>query len=172
MIYKKNIQKLLNHCIKFIINENRFKHYDLLNNFNNFNMKMLKFNELKLYINNILISKFTCHSYIIYKKIIDTDYKIITKINSLNLDIIDIEFYTSIYNEGYFNDKNCVKLYIYSKKYLNVSNKTDNNKSDNKINIISYNEILPEKETSYLINNQSSTVLNENEFNIIEWLNN
>lgn len=168
MDYKKNIKKLLTHCIKFIINENKYKHYDLLNNYNNFNMKMLKFNELKLYINNILISKFTVYSYIIYKKIIDTDYKIITKINSLNLDIIDIEFYTSIYNEGYFNDKNCIKIYIYSNMYLQKYKKIDN-KIEDKIEDKIENKI---EESSIIINQPiNSTILNEDELNILNWLN-
>jgi hypothetical protein len=152
------------------MNDNKNLDYDLLNNFNKFNMKMLKLTEIKIYINNKIIAKFNFYAHHVYNNIMDIDFKQIKKINLLNLDKIDIEFYTSI--NGFFKDKNCIKIYIYSKKYLNVLVKTDNNKSIDKINIIPNNEILPEKETSYLINNQSSTVLNDEELNILDWINN
>lgn len=98
------------------MNQDNFKDFDLLNNFNNFNMKTLKLTEIKLHINNILISKFNMYAHHIYNEIKDIDLKPIKKINLLNLENIDIEFYTSLY--GYFNEKNCIKIFIYSNLYL------------------------------------------------------
>jgi|OpeIllAssembly_1097287.scaffolds.fasta_scaffold263141_2 hypothetical protein len=63
MQYKKNIQKLIIHCLNYIMNEDNTKDFKLLNNFNNFNLKTLKLTEIKLYINNILISKFNIYAH-------------------------------------------------------------------------------------------------------------
>lgn len=113
---KKNIQKLLIYCLKYIINNNKHKDFDLLNDINKFNNKILKITELKLYINNKIISKFNFYAHYIYNQILDINYQPIKKINLLNLENIDIEFYSSIY--GYNKDKNCIKIYIYSNLYL------------------------------------------------------
>ena len=107
MEYKKNIQKLLIYCLKYIMNNNKNKDDDLLNNYNKFNMKMLKLTELKLYVNNKYISKMCFYSHYIYNQIYDINYKPIDKIDLLNLENIDIEFYSSI--NGYYNEKSCIK---------------------------------------------------------------
>ena len=120
MEYKKKIQQIIIHSLKYIMNNNKCLDFDLLNNYNKFNMKMLKLTELKLYINNKLISKFCFHSHYIYNQIYDINYKPINKIDLLDLNNIDIEFYSSI--NGFNSDRNCVKIYIYSNLYL-IKNK-------------------------------------------------
>jgi hypothetical protein len=155
---KKNIQKLIIHSLKYIMNENKNIDPDLLNNYNKFNMKMLKISELKLYINNKLISKFCFYSHHVYKKIFDINFKPIKTLELLNLDDIYIEYYNSI--NGYNFDKNCVKIYIYSNLYLQTKKKTILESNYKSIKIYD----------SYISNNEPSTVLNEEELNIMEWL--
>lgn len=149
------------------MNNNKNLEFDLLNNYNKFNMKMLKLTELKLYINNKLISKFCFHSHHIYNQIVDINYKPIDKIDLLNLDNIDIEFYSSIND---FNvDKNCVKIYIYSNLYLEKNKKEPPIKQEIKI-IDKIEDVVIDN--TYSINNEPSTILDENELQIINWLNN
>jgi hypothetical protein len=167
MEYKKKIQQIIIHCLKYIMNNNKNLEFDLLNNYNKFNMKMLKLTELKLYINNKLISKFCFHSHYIYNQIVDINYKSIDKIDLLNLDNIDIEFYSSI--NGFNVDKNCVKIYIYSNLYLEKNKKEPPIKQEIKI-IDKIEDVVIDN--SYSINNEPSTVLDENELQIINWLNN
>jgi len=162
MEYKKNIQKLLIYCLKYIMNDDKNKDDDLLNNYNKFNMKMLKLTELKLYINNKYISKFSFYSHYIYNQIIDINYKPIDKIDLLNLENIDIEFYSSI--NGFKTDKNCIKIYIYSNLYLESNKKVIPEKP--KI------EIIEKLDDIKIKTNQSSTILNEDDLDIINWLNN
>lgn len=146
------------------MNEKNYKEYDLLNNYIKFNYKCFKINEIKLYINNIYICKIGYFSYYVYKKIYDIDYRKIKKINNLNLDNIIIEEY------NYDSVKDALKINIYSKLY--DSNKTIHNTILDKVINISYDEILFKKETSYSINNQSSTILNDEQLNVLNWLNN
>lgn len=162
MEYKKNIQKLLIYCLKYIMNDDKNKDDDLLNNYNKFNMKMLKLTELKLYINNKYISKFSFYSHYIYNQIYDINYQPIKTLKLLNLENIDIEFYSSI--NGYFKDKSCIKIYIYSNLYLESNKKVIPEKS--KI------EIIEKLDDIKIKTNQSSTVLNEDDLDIINWLNN
>jgi hypothetical protein len=167
MIDKKKIQQIIIHSLKYIMNNNKNLEFDLLNNYNKFNMKMLKLTELKLYINNKLISKFCFHSHHIYNQIVDINYKPIDKIDLLNLDNIDIEFYSSIND---FNvDKNCVKIYIYSNLYLEKNKKEPPIKQEIKI-IDKIEDVVIDN--TYSINNEPSTILDENELQIINWLNN
>jgi hypothetical protein len=114
MEYKKYIQKLLIHCLKYIMNDKKNLDCDLLNNYNKFNLKLLKITELKLYVNNKYISKFCFYSHYIYNQIVDINYNPIKTLDLLNLENIDIEFYSSI--NGYNFNRNCVKIYIYSKR--------------------------------------------------------
>ena len=143
------------------MNEDKTKDFKLLNNFNNFNLKTLKLTEIKLYINNILISKFNIYAHQIYNDIKDIDMRPIKKIDLLNLDNIDIEFYTSLY--GYFYEKNCIKIYIYSNLYLQKKNE----KKKDKI----IEDVIIDKIDDIIIN-EPSTILDENELDIINWLNN
>ena len=167
MEYKKNIQKLIIHCLKYIMNENKNIDGDLLNNYNKFNLKLLKITELKLYINNKYISKFCFHSNYIYNQIIDINYKPIKTLDLLNLDNIDIEFYSSI--NGYNIDKNCIKIYIYSNLYLQTNIKNIPEKKQ--IQIVEKVDDF-KIDNSYITNNEPSTVLNEDELNVLDWLNN
>jgi hypothetical protein len=167
MEYKKNIQKLIIHCLKYIMNDNKNLDCDLLNNYNKFNLKLLKITELKLYINNKYISKFCFHSHYIYNQIVDINYKPINKIDLLNLDNIDIEFYSSI--NGYNIDKNCIKIYIYSNLYLEKNIKSIPEKKQ--IQIIEKIDDF-KIDNSYILNNEPSTILNEDELNVLNWLNN
>lgn len=144
------------------MNDDKNKDDDLLNNYNKFNMKMLKLTELKLYINNKYISKFSFYSHYIYNQIIDINYKPIDKIDLLNLENIDIEFYSSI--NGFKTDKNCIKIYIYSNLYLESNKKVIPEKP--KI------EIIEKLDDIKIKTNQSSTILNEDDLDIINWLNN
>ena len=145
------------------MNENNFKDFDLLNNFNNFNMKTLKLTEIKLHINNILISKFNMYAHQVYNEIKDIDMRPIKKINLLNLENIDIEFYSSI--NGYFNEKSCIKIFIYSNLYLQKNKPL----IEKEIIIDKIDDIIIDTSS---INNEPSTKLEEDELNIIEWLNN
>ena len=149
------------------MNNNKNLEFDLLNNYNKFNMKMLKLTELKLYINNKLISKFCFHSHHIYNQIYDINYKPIKTIDLLDLDNIDIEFYSSI--NGFNIDKNCVKIYIYSNLYLKKNKKEPPIKPE--IKIIDKIEDI-KIDTTYITNNEPSTILNEDELNVLSWLNN
>ena len=146
------------------MNEKNYKNYDLLNTYIKFNYKCFKINEIKLYINNIYICKIGYFSYYIYKKIYDVNYKEITKIKDLNLDNIITEEY------NYDNIKDALKIKIYSKLY--DQNKTIHNPILNRVINIPSNEILLKKETSYSINNQSSTILDDEQLNVLNWLNN
>lgn len=166
MEYKKNIQKLIILTLKYIMNDNKNLDCDLLNNYNKFNLKLLKITELKLYINNKYIAKFCFHSHYIYNQIYDLNYKPIKTLDLLNLDNIDIEFYSSI--NGYNIDKNCIKIYIYSNLYLESSKKEIPKKPE--IQIIEKLEDL-KIDSTYITNNDPSTVLNEDELQIINWLN-
>jgi hypothetical protein len=195
MEYKKNIQKLLIYCLKYIMNDDKNKDDDLLNNYNKFNMKMLKLTELKLYINNKYISKFSFYSHYIYNQIYDINYQPIKTLKLLNLENIDIEFYSSI--NGYFKDKSCIKIYIYSNLYLESNKKVIPEKPEvpeakasplPKIEIIEklgldllktnhrpalekLLKVFPADDIK-IKTNQSSTVLDENDLDIINWLNN
>lgn len=162
MEYKKYIQKLLIHCLKYIMNDKKNLDCDLLNNYNKFNLKLLKITELKLYINNKYISKFCFHSNYIYNQIVDINYQPIKTIDLLNLDNIDIEFYSSI--NGFKTDKNCVKIYIYSNLYLKNKKKEIPKKPEI--------QIIEKIEDFKIDSNQSSTILNENDLDILNWLNN
>ena len=71
---KINIVKLIIHIIKFCINKDKNKEYELLNNFIKFNLKILKYSQVKLYINNIYIIKIGFYSYHLYKDLIDINY--------------------------------------------------------------------------------------------------
>ena len=150
------------------MNNNKNLDFDLLNNYNKFNMKMLKLTELKLYINNKLISKFCFHSHQIYNQIYDINYKPLKNLKDLNLDNIDIEFYSSV--NGYNFDRNCVKIYIYSNLYLEKNKKEPHIKPE--IKIIDKIEDIVIDTTTYISNNEPSTILNENELELINWLNN
>ena len=149
------------------MNDNKNLDCDLLNNYNKFNLKLLKITELKLYINNKYISKFCFHSHYIYNQIVDINYKPINKIDLLNLDNIDIEFYSSI--NGYNIDKNCIKIYIYSNLYLEKNIKSIPEKKQ--IQIIEKIDDF-KIDNSYILNNEPSTILNEDELNVLNWLNN
>ena len=149
------------------MNENKNIDGDLLNNYNKFNLKLLKITELKLYINNKYISKFCFHSNYIYNQIIDINYKPIKTLDLLNLDNIDIEFYSSI--NGYNIDKNCIKIYIYSNLYLQTNIKNIPEKKQ--IQIVEKVDDF-KIDNSYITNNEPSTVLNEDELNVLDWLNN
>lgn len=167
MEYKKNIQKLIIYVLKYIMNDNKNLDYSLLNNYNKFNMKMLKLTELKLYVNNKYISKMCFYSHYIYNQIYDINYKPIDKIDLLNLDNIDIEFYSSI--NGYYNEKSCIKIYIYSNLYLQTNKKEAPVKPEIKI-IDKIGDI--KIDSTYILNNEPSTVLNEDDIQLINWLNN
>jgi len=167
MEYKKNIQKLIIHCLKYIMNEKKNLDCDLLNNYNKFNLKLLKITELKLYINNKYISKFCFHSNYIYNQIVDINYKPIKTLDLLDLENIDIEFYSSI--NGYNTDRNCVKIYIYSNLYL--KNKKKDIPEKPQIQIIEKIDDF-KIDTTYISNNEPSTILNEDELNVLDWLNN
>lgn len=159
-MYKKLIIRLL----KFIINEKKYNDNDLLNDYLKYNYRIFKINEMKLYINNIYICKIGFFSFYIYKQIYDVNYKKITKIKDINLDNIKIEEY------NYDGIKDALKINLYT--YLYDSNKTIRNSIHDKVINIPSNDILYKKETSYSIINQSSTVLNEDELNVLDWLNN
>jgi len=74
MDFKKYLKKLIIHILKFVINKDKFKDYDILNNFIKYNLKYLKFSEVKLYLNNNYIIKIGFESYYIYKNLIDLNY--------------------------------------------------------------------------------------------------
>ena len=151
------------------MNDNKNKDDDLLNNYNKFNMKMLKIRELKLYINNKYIANMNNYSHYIYNKIFDINYKLIDKINLLNLNDFDIEIYNGF--NGYYKDKNCIKIYIYSNLYLESKKKVILEKSQIKI-IEDKIEDIKIINHSYIMNNETSTILNEEELNVLDWLNN
>lgn len=137
------------------MNDDKYLNYSLLNNYNNYNIKTLKLNELKLYVNNKLTCKFNFYGHQVFNKIVDVNYQIITKINFLDLDNFDIEFYSNIY--GINADKSNIKIFIYSNLY------------NKKNNIIDKPEII---EDNYILNDEPSTILNEEELNILNWINN
>ena len=56
---KKFINKYIVFLLQFILNPN----YDNLKIINNYNMKHLKFNEIKIYCNNIYICKYKIYGY-------------------------------------------------------------------------------------------------------------
>ena len=74
MIFKKYIEKLILLLLKFVINKDKCKDYDLLNNYIKFNLKNIKFSEVKLYLNNNYIVRIGFESYNIYKDLIDVNY--------------------------------------------------------------------------------------------------
>ena len=149
------------------MNDNKNLDCDLLNNYNKFNLKLLKITELKLYVNNKYISKFCFHSHYIYNQIIDINYQPIKTLKLLNLENIDIEFYSSI--NGFKTDKNCIKIYIYSNLYLE-KNKKEKIIDKPQIQIIEKIDDF-KIDTTYMSNNEPSTVLNEDELNVLDWLN-
>lgn len=108
MEFKKNIKLLLIKLLEFIINENKNRENDLLNSYLNFNYKFCKFNELKLYVNNIYIIKIGFHHHHLYKKLLDVNYQQIKDINKINIDNYVIVDY---YKYNYGNDAIIIKLY-------------------------------------------------------------
>ena len=181
MQYKKNIQKLIFYILKFVINENKYKSYDLLNNYIKFNLKCLKFSEVKLYLNNNYIIKIGFESYYIYKNLIDVNYQIINDIKKIDYNNYKIEDY---YHNIYGNDAIIIKLYsnLYLKKEILPGNITEQ-KEDNKIiefeplnveeqvdNKVSLN-VSVNVDKSFIIN-EKSTILNDDELDVLNWLNN
>ena len=73
MDFKKNLKFLLIKLLDFIMNDDNNKEIEYLNKYLNYNLKTLKFNELKLYVNNIYIIKIGFHHHHLYKKLIDTN---------------------------------------------------------------------------------------------------
>ena len=71
MIFKKYIEKLILLLLKFVINKDKCKDYELLNNYIKFNLKNIKFSE---YVNNNYIVRIGFESYNIYKDLIDVNY--------------------------------------------------------------------------------------------------
>ena len=108
MEFKKNIKLLLINLLEFIINDDKIKEIEFLNKYLNFNYKHLKFNEVKLYVNNIYIIKIGFHHHHLYKKLIDVNYQVIKDINKIDTDnYIIVDYYK--YNYG--NDAIIIKLY-------------------------------------------------------------
>jgi hypothetical protein len=145
--FKKNIKNLLIKLLEFIMNDDKNRENDLLNKYLNYNYKNLKFNELKLYLNNIYIIKIGFHHHHLYKKLIDINYQVIKDINKIDVDNYIIVDY---YKYQYGNDAIIIKVY------------TELYKKNNKIKEVSLNvpvnienniiEILPldEKDTSVI----------------------
>ena len=94
-------------------NDDKSKENDLLNSYLNYNYKFLKFNELKLYVNNIYIIKIGFHSHHQYKKLIDFNYQQIKDINKINIDNYVIVDY---YRYNYGNDG--IILWLFTELYL------------------------------------------------------
>jgi hypothetical protein len=74
MLNKKNIVKLIIHILKFVMNKDKCKDFDLLNNYIKFNLQNIKFTEVKLYVNNNYIIKIGIYSFYIYKDLFDVNY--------------------------------------------------------------------------------------------------
>ena len=169
MNFKKNIQKLIIHILKFVVNEKRYLHYELLNDYIKFNLKCVKFSEVKLYLNNNYIIKIGFESYYIYKNLTDVNYQLITDIKKIDLDNYKIEDY---YHYNYGNDAIIIKLY--SHLYLKNNNikilplNIEGNKNNNIIEFLPPND----REQDEIIENEKSTVLSENELDVLNWLNN
>ena len=99
---KKFINKYIVFLLQFILNPN----YDNLKIINNYNMKHLKFNEIKIYFNNIYILKYKIYGYQIINELYNNKHKKILSINEINLNDYNIEFYTGVYR----NDEMIIKL--------------------------------------------------------------
>ena len=140
------------------MNENKYKEFDLLNTYLKFNYKTYKINEIKLYVNDIYICRIGYHSYYIYKKIYDVNFKVIKSIKDIDLDkiLVDVFSFDSI--------KDGLKIVLYTKLY-------NLNKEKNKV-VIPSNNIIEKKEMSYIMNNEQSTILDDEQLNILNWLNN
>ena len=166
MNLKKNIKKLVIHILKFVLNNKRYLHQELLNDYIKFNLKCVKFSEVKLYLNNNYIIKIGFESYYIYKDLIDVNYQVITDINKIDINEYIIEDY---YHNNYGNDAIIIKLY--SHLYLKKNIKKEFEPvivGQHKNNII---EFLPPNDDN-IIENENSTILSENELDVLNWLNN
>ena len=106
--YKIKIKTLLIKLLEDIINDDKSKEIEFLNSYLNYNLKTLKFNELKLYVNNIYIIKIGFHHHHLYKKITDVNYQQIKDISKINIDNYVIVDY---YRYNYGNDGVIIKLY-------------------------------------------------------------
>ena len=169
MDFKKYLKKLIIHILKFVINKDKFKDYDILNNFIKYNLKYLKFSEVKLYLNNNYIIKIGFESYYIYKNLIDLNYQVITDIKKIDVDNYKIEDY---YHNIYGNDAIIIKLYsnLYLKKDILPGNITEQ-KEDIKIIEFEPLNVQGQVDKSSIIN-EKSTILNEDELDIYNFLNN
>ena len=160
MNFKKNIQKLIVHLLKFIINEKCYMYYELLNNYLKFNIKSLKFSEVKIYLNNNYIIKIGFESYYIYKDLIDVNYQVIKDINKIDFKNYIIEDY---YHNIYGNDAIIIKLY--SHLYLK-----NNIKKEDVLPLIKKEDVLPLD--NEIIYNEKSTILNDDDLDVLNWINN
>ena len=198
-LFKKNLRKLIIHILKFVINKDKSKEYDLLNNYIKFNLKNLKLSEVKLYVNNNYIIKIGFESFYIYKNLVDINYQVITDIKKFNVENYYIDDY---YNYNYGNDAIIIKLFtnLYLKnnkidiKKEEIDIKKEDNKNiidikieDNK-NIIDIKKednkniidikiedenIIENIEKSTILNdNEKSTILNDYDLDVLNWLNN
>ena len=165
MNYKKNIKKMVIHILKFVINEKRYLHYELLNDYIKFNLKCLKFSEVKIYLNNNYIIKIGFESYYIYKDLIDVNYQVIKDINKIDFYNYIIEDY---YHNIYGNDAIIIKLY----SHLYLKNNIKKEEVSRNIVVNEIIDFLPPNVSDQDDNNEKSTELSENELDVLNWINN
>ena len=151
------------------MNKDKYKENDLLNNYIKFNLKNLKFSEVKLYINNNYIVRIGFENYYIYKEIVDVNYQQITDIKKIDLENYYVEDY---YHFNYGNDGIIIKLYtnLYLKNNKILPLKVETVKKEIEPVKIEDEKII--EKSSILIENEKSTILNDDELDVLNWLNN